>query len=446
MAIQRGRDMKMKCGGRRQMNTDIEVEVIYKETITPSSPTPPHLKCVDLSVFDQIVPETYIPLLLFYPSLANPETDTDHQSLVAEKSSILKASLSKTLTHFYPLAGKFQYNNAIICDDHGVAFIASRKLKYLFPAAVESTHLLLVQVNFFECGGMAIVVNILHKVADAFTLSTFLKSWAAASLGSSSSCTTHDHPVLPPKFGSAASLYPSQDFLNSRKPDFVGSVQEKCTRRRFVFDASRIVALKSKCASPAVPHPTRVEVVSALIWKCAMDASRSNLGVIRPSSWSQAVNMRKRRSGHAFTENLMGNFVWSYTAAMTVNTEVDLQSLVATFRKCKEDYEVNFPNGVTAELAYQKIKESWKNLAKEGIDNYGCTSWCWFPFYETNFGWGKPSWVSTRGFQVKNTVVLMDAKDGDGIEASLTFIEEKMAIFESNQELLAYASLNPSVI
>ncbi|KAL6200119.1 hypothetical protein ACLB2K_029901 [Fragaria x ananassa] len=347
MAIQRGRDMKIKCGGRGQMNTDIKVEVIYKETITPSSPTPPHLKRVNLSVFDQMVPETYIPLLLFYPSLAYHETDTDHQSLVSEKSSILKASLSETLTHFYPLAGKFQYNNAIICDDHGVAFIASRvncpiseilenpdmeKLKYLFPAAVESTHLL-VQVNFFECGGMAIAVNILHKVVDAFTLSTFLKSWAVAPLGSSSSCTTQDHPVLPPKFGSAASLYPSQDFLNSRKPNFVGSVQEKCTRRRFVFDASRIEALKSKCASPAVPDPKRVEVVSALIWKCAMEATRSNLGVIRPSSWSQAVNMRKRRSGHAFTENLMGNLVWSYTAAMTVNTEVDLQSLVSTILK-----------------------------------------------------------------------------------------------------------------
>ncbi|KAL6195635.1 hypothetical protein ACLB2K_031253 [Fragaria x ananassa] len=414
MAIQRGRDMKIKCGGRRQMNTDIKVEVIYTETITPSSPTPPHLKRVNLSVFDQMVPETYIPLLLFYPSLANPETDTDHQ---------VNCPISE------------------ISENPDM-----EKLKYLFPAAVEFTHLLLVQVNFFECGGMAIAVNILHKVADAFTLSTFLKSWAVAPLGSSSSCTTHDHPVLPPKFGSAASLYPSQDFLNSRKPNFVGSVQEKGTRRRFVFDASRIEALKSKCASPAVPDPTRIEVVSALIWKCAMEASRSNLGVIRPSSWSQAVNMRKRRSGHAFTENLMGNFVWSYTAAMTVNTEVDLQSLVATFRKCKEDYEVNFPNGVTVELAYQIIKESWKNLAKEGIDNYGCSSWCWFPFYETNFGWGKPSWVSTRGFQVKNTVVLMDAKYGDGIEASLTFIEEKMAIFESNQELFAYASLNPSVI
>ncbi|XP_050370535.1 BAHD acyltransferase At5g47980-like [Argentina anserina] len=442
------------------MSTDIQVEIIHKETITPSSPTLPHLKVVELSFLDQFIPDVYVPLILFYPNHTDGEVDTNHQSLIEEKSCILRASLSETLTHFYPLAGKFQYNDSICCDDRGAAFIEARVncgiskilknpdteiLKCLFPAAVESTqaltgHLLLVQVNFFDCGGMAIAINISHKVADAFTFSTFIKSWSAAALGPSS---TTDHPVLPVEFGVAASHYPPQDFLNSPKPD-MKFIRRKCTTKRFVFDASRLTALKSKAASASVPNPTRVEVVSALIWKCAMEASRSNLGSIRPSLWCQAVNMR-RRSGQAFTENILGNFVW-YFAAITVESEVDLQSLVTKFRKSIEDYKVNYPNGLPAEDAYQSIKESGNSWAKRGIDNYICSSWCWFPFYETNFGWGKPYWVSLPSLQSKNTVILMDAKGGNDIEASLTFLEEDMAIVENNQELLAYGSFNPSVI
>ncbi|XP_050370789.1 BAHD acyltransferase At5g47980-like [Argentina anserina] len=442
------------------MSTDIQVEIIHKETITPSSPTLPHHKVVELSFLDQFIPEVYVPLILFYPNHTDGEVDTNHQSLIAEKCGILKASLSKTLTQFYPLAGKFQYNDSFCCDDRGAAFIVARvncrisrilenpdteMLKCLFPAAVGSTqaltgHLLLVQINFFECGGMAIAISISHKVADAFTFSTFIKSWSAAALVPSS---TTDHPVVPADFGAAAFLYPPQDFLNSPKP-LVEFIQGKCITRRLVFDASRIAALKSKAASASVPNPTRVEVVSALIWKCAMEASRSNLGSIRPSLWCQAVNMRKR-SGQAFTENILGNFVWRF-AAMTVESEVDLQSLVTALRKSIEDFKVNYPNGLTVENAYQLIKESGNFFAREGVDNYNCTSWCWLPLYETNFGWGKPYWVSFPSLQLKNIVILMDAKDGNGIETSLTFLEEDMAKVESNKELLAYGALNPTVI
>ncbi|KAB2617624.1 hypothetical protein D8674_013493 [Pyrus ussuriensis x Pyrus communis] len=66
-----------------------------------------------------------------------------------------------------------------------------------------------------------------------------------------------------------------------------------------------------------------------------------------------------------------------------------------------------------------------------------------FPFYEPDFGWGKPPWV-TSGTEFKNLIVLMDTRDGDGIEVSLNLKEEDLAIFESTKELLEYASLNPT--
>lgn len=61
------------------------------------------------------------------------------------------------------------------------------------------------------------------------------------------------------------------------------------------------------------------------------------------------------------------------------------------------------------------------------------------------FRMGKPSWVSFAGGSVNNLFGFMDKRDYNGIETWLTLSEESMALFESNPELLAYASLNPRV-
>ncbi|PQQ12573.1 BAHD acyltransferase [Prunus yedoensis var. nudiflora] len=216
------------------MASEIKVEIIHKETIKPSSPSPHHLAKSKLSIFDQMTPEIYVPLLLLYPS-NNCDDEVDHHSLFSERSHLLKTSLSEALTHFYVFAGEFEYNVSISCNDHGVGFIESQVycpiskvldkpnfgiLKQLIPTAIESKqaeagHLLLVQVNLFECGGLTIGVSISHKVADASTLSTFIKSWAAIALGSAS---TTDHVLLPTEFGVASTLFPPQDFFNSPQP------------------------------------------------------------------------------------------------------------------------------------------------------------------------------------------------------------------------------------
>ncbi|KAB2601211.1 vinorine synthase-like [Pyrus ussuriensis x Pyrus communis] len=98
----------------------INVEVIHKEIIKPSSPTPHHLRYLPLSVFDQFKYEIYLPHVVFYPS------SSEEHSLVAEKSELLKKSLSEALTQFYPFAGEFKYNDSINCDDRGAVFLEAQ--------------------------------------------------------------------------------------------------------------------------------------------------------------------------------------------------------------------------------------------------------------------------------------------------------------------------------
>lgn len=68
------------------------------------------------------------------------------------------------------------------------------------------------------------------------------------------------------------------------------------------------------------------------------------------------------------------------------------------------------------------------------------SSWCGLPIYEADFGWGKPSWVSSASFPRKDTIFLMDSRWNGGIDAWLNMNEQDMAEFEQDPDLQLYIS------
>ena len=96
---------------------------------------------------------------------------------------------------------------------------------------------------------------------------------------------------------------------------------------------------------------------------------------------------------------------------------------------------------------YESLKEIGGLGSIEEADYFGFSSWCNFGFYEADFGWGKPIWVSSigsSGSMFMNLVILPDTRFGDRIEAWVTLDEQDMARLEFNPELLTFASLDPS--
>ncbi|KAL5542635.1 hypothetical protein UlMin_010345 [Ulmus minor] len=443
-------------------NEPFAVQIIRREKIKPSSPTPHHLKTFKLSLLDQLAPDLYIPLILFYPFSSTELPHLQEATEIAAKRSLhLRKSLSETLTHFYPFAGRIKNNQEIECNDEGAQFIEAQvncsiskilrepdleKLKQFLPIETELKQaavngcLLLIQASLFEDGGIALGLSISHKITDGSTLTTLINSWARTSLGSGM--------TLFPQFGADLLFPPLSDLSNDSDSHAVEFVKDKCTTRRFVFEAKTIALLQSKSASEIVKNPTRVEAVSALIWKCSMEASRSNnSGVHRPSVWCQNMDMRKRVVP-PLPENFLGNLA-GYFAAKTEENKIeidDLQSFIVKFRKGIEEVNNNYAKGVDWKGIKKALKEYGKLIKNEDIDNYNCTSWCKFSLYESDFGWGKPAWFSIASVAFKNCVLLTDTRDGDGIEAWLMLREEDMALVERNEELLAFASLNPSVV
>ncbi|XVF43803.1 hypothetical protein PTKIN_Ptkin02bG0069900 [Pterospermum kingtungense] len=433
---------------------ELRVETFHTEAIKPSSPTPINLKNFKLSLLDQITPATYIPLIFWYSAEG---AAVDHISVAKERSRRLKKSLSETLTRFYPFAGRIS-NSVIECNDKGVDYIEAtancplqdilkqpncEELGKFLPVQVESSEaatgrILLVKVTFFQCGGMAIGVSLSHKIADLSTLGNFMNSWAATSRGSG--------PVVFPVFGCAASFLPPTD-LSFTMPSMEFKSQ-KATMRRLVFDASKISMLKARSASASVPQPTRVEVVSAFIWKCLIAASTSHLGgFTKPSVLRQVVNLRNRLKP-PLPQNSVGYLV-SYFTVQTVDGETELQGLVKQLRNGIREFSGNYVKKLQGSEAISTIFEAAKevgNLSKrEDIDFFNCLSWCRFDIYEADFGWGKPIWASIGGAGVPNIFVLMDTRDGEGIEAWVGLTEAEYAFFERHEEIHAFASVEPSV-
>ncbi|KAF2607187.1 hypothetical protein F2Q68_00046388 [Brassica cretica] len=284
--------------------------------------------------------------------------------------------------------------------------------------------LLRVMVSFFGSGsGVAVTVGISHQICDAASLLTFVRAWAATAKGTATSVPQFaGTTIYPPPYSSYQS--PSLDDLYERRG--------KCVTKRLVFKSSKIAELKLKAASESVPVPTRVEAIMSLIWRCAAKASRSNSVSPKSTLMTQAMDLRLRIPTNVLPENAMGNLQSAFFLKREAESELEIGETVAEFRKTKE--------GVN-----EMIKENLQGW----IDLYTMSSWCRKPFYEVDFGWGNPVWIGPASHNIYDNivfVVLMDSKDGEDVEAWVGIPKQDMTTFLCDEELLAYAIINPPVL
>ncbi|KAK6115694.1 hypothetical protein DH2020_007963 [Rehmannia glutinosa] len=432
----------------------MESETISIENVMPSSPTPQHLQTYRISMLDQIVPPMLVPLVLYFPNNTS-EIINDHDSFISQTTQQLKLSLSVILTRFYPLAGRVNGGGrSINCNDQGATTYQifsenpdQNLPRHLLPCEItwdaeqcpDSTAAL-IQVNYFDCGGVAIGIVFWHKIGDAMTMGNFLNSWANTTRGSR-------EPICPNYI--AQSMFPYKEEMPNQSGSLAAILKTgKSVMRRYVFDKMSISKLKAK--SGAVERPSRVEVVSALIWKCFMAASLANNN--SASVLTHAVNLR-RRAQPPFPSDCFGNFPGLAAAPNSNGKEEDLCELVRKMRDAIRKIDNDFVNRMVGEdglLGYrQNLGLTWSEVP-ENADLLSISSWCSFGFYNVDFGFGNPIWLTRcdtgcdSGSRFLNVVWLMDTRDGDGIEAWVILDEKYMSVFDNVEELRALAYSDPS--
>ncbi|KAD1404143.1 hypothetical protein E3N88_42870 [Mikania micrantha] len=416
------------------------MKIISQETIKPSSPTPSHLKTHVLSLVDNFSLHVPVPFVFFYKNYKDDDI------------SNLKKSLSLCLTQYYPFAGRFLDPNAshIDCNDEGVEFLEAaheiqlddfilknendESLRQLLPDFDKNrSSLIHVQLNHFTGGGVALVVSISHKVADGFTIITFINQWAKAVRGGS---------PFKPSFFTSPTSYNDVVELPEPKSTNEETTQELITRevvkyvyKSFVFPNSKLSDLKKKVLSSMgmdaiSPDLTRVEVLTSLLFKCAMDANTTRSGFFSPSFLSHPVNMRNKIFKNK-PEKAVGNLLSPVLVKADDSRDIVLHKLVDKLRKGKMECK---------ERNVQEIGEKYANimpmLVKKHV--YWSTSLCWFPIYEVDFGWGKPVQFKFVLDKHDKFICLVDTPERDGIEAMVCLPEDEMMIFQQDKQLLAY--------
>ncbi|KAK1430724.1 hypothetical protein QVD17_13674 [Tagetes erecta] len=410
----------------RQIHT-----IISQQTIKPSSPTPSHLTLHKLSLIDYFAQHIHMPLIFFYQNYKNVDTN------------ILKKSLSQCLTHYYPFAGRFvsPTSHHIDCNDQGVEFweasIDSRLDDFIFKKEQDKTldqlipngcigktspNMLEVQLNHFTCGGVAVTVSASHKIADAFTVLNLCNHWATLTHGGSSN-------INPSFLNLSLSNFqmPEFKFMEAYKVEYASNI--------FVFPNSKLNKLKKKINDMGTNpvDATRVESLTSLIYKCAVGAATAKSGSLHPSNLCQAVNLRNKISIQ-LPKLMAGNLSLMVYPKTGDSGQIELNRMIKNLRK-----EIMGLQEVTDVKGIGELLAKSVTMFTNGRPTYMFTSMCRLPFYQVDFGWGVPVRVVLRTVNPGNYIMLMDTPSGDGIEATVQLEKDEMAIFENDQELLAYA-------
>lgn len=427
------------------------VSICDKSFITPSSLTPPTLRLHKLSFIEQSFSNMYIPLAFFYPKVEQREESKSSHEL-SHIAHLLQTSLSQTLASYYPYAGKLRDNTTVDCNDMGAEFLSVRIKCHMseildhphaesivFPKNLpwannyEGGNLLVAQLSKFDCGGIAVSVCLSHKIGDGCSVLNFLNDWSSL---------TRDHTkttlVPSPRFV-GDSVFSTQKYGPLTTPQIVSDLSE-CVQKRFIFPTAKLDALRAKVAAESgVENPTRSEIVSALLFKCATKAASST--ILRPSKLVHYLNVRTMIKPR-LPRSAIGDLLSVFSTTVTNEKDIELPILVCNMRKevvrayKKDQVEQN-------ELVLEVVESIRKGkipFEDENCNVYFCSNVCKYPYYSVDFGWGKPERVGTPNGPCENFFFLKDYQTGRGVEARVMLQKQHMSEFEGDEELLEFIS------
>ncbi|KAK6772917.1 hypothetical protein RDI58_028155 [Solanum bulbocastanum] len=447
---------------------ELNLEFISTKLIKPSIPTPQHLKNYKLSFFDQLAEREHMPLLLFYPNVNNDDNINDDK--FDEK---LEKSLSRILSHVYPAAGRLSRDQCSIdCLGQGVKFTKAKVncqfndfinqvqndlnlALFFFPqdiqdlkdADFDSTPPMVVQVTKFECGGIAMSISASHPVMDGFSNFKFVYEWAkVCKLG----IPADQIDFMSFDFGE---ILPARD-LSNIFPNRVHPVEleAKFIAKRFFINEQTISSLRDKLARAIDSgefcfKPSRVEIITAILWRALIRVSEAKHGYLRRSLVFFPVNLRGKIS-LPLKENAFGNYVMDAPILFVPKkNKMELHDFVTLIRnsvqKAIDACAIGSADDIITTVAnsYKEIfaSKEW-GTDNDEVDKCIISSLCKFPMKDADFGRGKPSLMH---FGLRNfpSCWMYDAECGS-ICVQVDLKDSYMSLFECESDIKAFINGN----
>ncbi|KAH7654866.1 Transferase protein [Dioscorea alata] len=405
---------------------------------------------VPLTIFDRFAANIHIPVLYVFTPTTSSNAD-------------IISALSKTLVHFPTLTANLSTNShgrpCLTVGDHQggallveatvsskledhLPFTPSPDFRLLHPEDKNAKHLLQVQLNRFQCGGLVIGVTNHHRVADGQSMGSFFVTWGKMVRG------IHNDPL--------PAVY-DQSWLKPRHPplvqfdhwgtDFIPlspQPKECCLFNPIVVDPSEItnmllhfspefiMKLKAQTGKLTTEKHTTFETLLGYLWRKVTIARQ--LDDKECTMLRIAVNGRSRLRPPVPLE-FFGNLVLN--AYPKANSKELIEGGVATaaeiirkgLRFIGEDYFLSFIDlgEVYGDRDLVPCYDKDTNLLSPILE---VNSWLGFGFDEVDFGGSGtfrgflPTWVPLEGL-----LVLIPAASGDGgVDVFLSLLEKHAVI------------------
>ncbi|WJX80781.1 hypothetical protein P8452_63735 [Trifolium repens] len=423
---------------------------------------------------------------IFFYTLPNSQSHPSffYQNIVPK----LKTSLSLTLQHFHPLAGKIiwpsdspkpfiQFNSN---EDDGVSLLIAESdldfnhvvensphetsLSHSFVPHLESTDsfasLISFQITLFPKSGFSIGISTHHAVLDGKSSTMFLKAWAYLC---SKIIENEESPILLPKLEPLIEREIIKDqnglgdtFTNNwieimAKMFANEKGNERCLKIlpfqpklddyvRATFELTRedLNKIKQMVLSKWEKFDTndsKPQTLSSFVLACAYSLvclAKSIHGVEKEKEkfvFAFTVDCRARLEP-PIPNNYFGNCVWGHF----VDTK--------PYDFINEDGVFLVAKGIHEKILMIKEKgalqgtndafDKYISMASEGIEIIGVAGSNRFGVYEVDFGWGRPEKVEIVSIDRGLTIGLAESKnDKGGIEVGLALNKHAMDLFST---------------
>eukprot|EP00249_Psilotum_nudum_P001240 c13612_g1_i1 orf=334-1653(-) len=360
----------------------------------------------------------------------------------------LKSGLPLALELFYPLAGRLALDAdgrlQLDCNDLGVEFVEAAanipfseleddcfQYRSFFRFLVRRADLLRsddfdlpllsIQVTKFDGGGVSIGIRCSHVICDSYALCHFVISWAELCRKLSISMVPfHKRTVL-----RLETLFPESSQCGKlTKP--VGAETEcdaetdvmkpasELARRVFTFTTEMLLALKAKAEKGGKGPFTTLEALIAHWWVAAVTAR--DLPKEQPVGLLMPMNSRNMLDSlpNSYFGNPTGGAVVMTTAGELVTGGFTMA--VSRIHDTRASYNSqDFCNQI--KQAEERNNELPPNFPRSQLMFFMDTPD--IPFYETDFGWGRPICVRAEGIKWEGDCIALAGRGGGGVDVFL---------------------------